>query len=233
MINVKRPLSDERITSVPEAALAEMLFGALNENEVTLSRVSRFLHDDVSQVLSAAGLQLDALRMDFGETAPGVSERVVEIQTMLEQAIERLRDLSNELNPSIAERAGLRFALDQMAGKARETFSGSIRLHFDSNALVPPAQAKSFSKIAEYALSASAARKDCSVIELLFKQAQGRFILEVTDNGEFLNAQENAKPLGLLLIEYHAAKSDFKLSAGGSAAEGNVLRVSCPAAPRE
>ncbi|HMD50388.1 MAG TPA: histidine kinase [Bryobacteraceae bacterium] len=217
---------------MPETALAEMLFGALNEHEVTLARVSRLLHDDVSQVLSAAGLQLDALRMDFGESAPGVGQRVVEIQGMLEQAIDRLRGISNELNPSIAERAGLHFALEQLTGKARGSFSGSIRLHFDSSVRVPPAEARTFYKIAEYAMSAAVQRQACSLIDLQFKRAQGRLVLEIADNGEFTGADAKAKTFGMLLIEYHAAKSDFQLSAGGSPAVGNVLRVSCPAAAR-
>ena len=232
MMYRKRPLSDERINSMPEKALAEMLFGALNEHEVTLARVSRLLHDDVSQVLSAAGLQLDALRMDFDESAPGVGQRVIEIQSMLEQAIDRLRGISNELNPSVAERAGLHFALEQLTGKARGTFSGSIRLHFDSNLRVPPAQAKTFYKIAEYAMSAALERSGCSLIDLQFKQAQGRLVLEISDNGEFAGADAKTKTFGRLLIEYHAAKSDFQLNAGGSPNEGNVLRVSCPATAR-
>ena len=230
MMNRKRPLSNERNSNITEPALAEMLFGALNEQEVTLARVSRLLHDDVSQVLSAAGLQLDALRMDFGDSAPGVAQRVVEIQSMLEQAIDHLRNISNELNPSIAERAGLHFALDQMTGKARETFRGAIRLHFDSTLRVPPAQAKIFYKIAECAMSASLTRPGCSLVDLQFKQAQGRLVLEITDNGEFVASGAPAKTFGMLLMEYHAAKSNFQLSAGGSPGEGNVLRVTCPAA---
>jgi len=66
--------------------------------KAVLARVARLLHDDVSQVLSAVGLQLDAMRMDFREQTPGIDERAAEIQCMLEQAIEQLRDISNELN---------------------------------------------------------------------------------------------------------------------------------------
>ena len=105
----------------------------MNEHEAVLSRVSRLLHDDVSQVLSAVGLQLDAMRMDFREQAPGVDGRATEIQELLEQAIEQLRDITNELNPSIVERAGLQFALDRLIGKTRAGFSGTLRLHFDAS----------------------------------------------------------------------------------------------------
>jgi signal transduction histidine kinase len=230
-MNHKPPFRDHsRVSGLPDASLTEPLFAALNEHEMTLARVSRLLHDDVSQVLSAAGLQLDALRMDFREAAPGVDQRATEIQNMLEQAIDRLREISNELSPSIAERAGLHFALDQMAGKARNIFSGAIRLHFDAAARVTPVQAKIFYKIAECALDAAMARPDCSVIDIQFKSSHGHLILEVADNGTFQASQAAGKPLGMLLMEYHAARANFDLTRSGSPGQGNTLRASCPAA---
>jgi signal transduction histidine kinase len=228
-MNRKLPLRGDGIQDAPEQALAEMLFAALNEHELTLARVSRLLHDDVSQVLSAAGLQLDALRLDFGKTAPGVNQRVVEIQNMLEQAIQRLRDISNELNPSIAERAGLHFALEQMMGKARDTFSGVLRLHFDSSARIPSVQAKTFYKIAEYAVDAAVSRPGCSVIDIQVKQARGKLVMEVSDNGAFEDSEAGGKALETLLIEYHAANSHFELTTNASPGEGNLLRASCSA----
>jgi len=230
-MNQKLPLRDQSaVSGVPDSSLTEPLFAALNEHEMTLARVSRLLHDDVSQVLSAAGLQLDALRMDFRETAPGVDQRAAEIQDMLEQAIDHLREISNELSPSIAERAGLHFALDQMAGKARNAFSGAIRLHFDSAARVTSAQAKIFYKIAECALEAAMGRPDCSVIDIQFKPSHGKLILEVGDNGSFQPSSSVGKPLGTLLMEYHAARANFDLLSTGSPGQGNTLRAVCPAA---
>ncbi len=124
----------------------------MNEHEAVLSRVSRLLHDDVSQVLSAVGLQLDAMRMDFRDQRSRFGRRATEIQELLEQAIEQLRDITNELNPSIVERAGLQFALDRLIGKARAGFPGTLRLHFDASLRVPTILAKAFYKIAECAL---------------------------------------------------------------------------------
>ena len=99
----KRPTKDKSVADAPQPVLAQKLFAAINEHEAVLARVSRLLHDDVSQILSAVGLQLDAMRMDFREQAPGFDSRAAEIQELLEQAIEQLRDISNELNPSIVE----------------------------------------------------------------------------------------------------------------------------------
>src|SRR5713226_1575303 len=167
----------------PPAPLVQMLFAAINEHEVELTKVARLLHDEVSQVLSAVGLQLDVMRMDFRDRAPEIEERTAEIQKMLEQTITQLRDLSNELNPSIVERAGLNFALDHLAGRVRRDFPGTLRLLLDPATHVPTAIAAAFYKIAECAIDHAVTRPGCSRIEVQVKRSHGEFVLEIRDNG--------------------------------------------------
>jgi two-component system sensor histidine kinase NreB len=211
-----------------QPALAQMLFAAINEHEAALGRVSRLLHDDVSQVLSAVGLQLDAMRMDFRAEAPGIEERAAEIQNMLEQVIEQLRDISNELNPSVVERAGLQFALDRLVGKVRKNFPGTVRLHFDPATHVPTAMAKTFYKIAECAVDNALARPRCTMIEIQVKRARGECVLEVHDNGYLDTTDSMTAPLGQMLMDYYATKSEVSLKVKGSPEEGTVVRASYP-----
>lgn len=203
-----------------------MLFAAMNEHEAVLSRVSRLLHDDVSQVLSAVGLQLDAMRMDFRDQAPGVDSRASEIQELLEQAIEQLRDITNELNPSIVERAGLHFALDRLIGKVRASFPGTLRLHVDASLRVPTVLAKAFYKIAECALELAKANAACSFIDIHVKRAHGEYVLEVSDNAPA--PDPDSEPLGQLLMDYYASKNHIVLKIERAPVRGNIIRASFP-----
>ncbi len=211
---------------MPVPVVAQMLFTAMNEHEAALARVSKLLHDDVSQVLSAVGLQLDALRMEFSRQAPGIDQRAAEIQTILEHAIEQLRDISNELNPSIVDRAGLQFALDRLAGKARQNFSGTLRLHFDPAARIPSAVAKMFYKIGECALQNALARPKCSLIDIQVKRSHGEFVLEVSDNGRVDETAAGEVPLSELLMDYYAARAS--LTVRSSPDKGTVIRAAYP-----
>jgi signal transduction histidine kinase len=222
----KRPTRDKSMASASQPALAQMLFAAMNEHEAVLSRVSRLLHDDVSQVLSAVGLQLDALRMDFRDQAPGVDGRATEIQELLEQAIEQLRDITNELNPSIVERAGLQFALDRLIGKVRAGFSGTLRLHFDASLRVPTILAKAFYKITECALDLRKATPGCSLIDIHLKRSQGEYVLEITDNAPVDDTV--SAPLGQLLMDYYASKNHVMLSTESVPGKGRTIRASFP-----
>ncbi len=224
----KRPTKDKSLASASTPALAQMLFAAINEHEAVLARVSRLLHDDVSQILSAVGLQLDAMRMDFREQTPGVDGRAAEIQELLEQAIEQLRDISNELNPSIVERAGLQFALDRLAGTARANFSGTLRLHFDASLRVPTILAKAFYKVAECALETAIAAPGCSLIDIYVKRSQGEYVLEITDNGSADDVDPDSEPLGRLLMDYYASKNHVTLKIQRTPGKGSVIRASFP-----
>lgn len=229
MMSDKRPTTkDKSLASASTPALAQMLFAAINEHEAVLARVSRLLHDDVSQVLSAVGLQLDAMRMDFREQASGMDVRAAEIQELLEQAIEQLRDISNELNPSIVERAGLQFALDRLAGNARAHFSGTLRLHFDASLRVPTILAKAFYKIAECALETAMAAPGCSLIDIYVKPSQGEYVLEITDNGSADPVESDSAPLRQLLIDYYASKNHVTLKIQRTPGHGSLVRASFP-----
>jgi signal transduction histidine kinase len=61
-----------------------------------LYEAGKTLHDDVAPLLMGAGLQLQLLRMDHPETARQVNE----ILATLDDAMERVRKLSQELAPS-------------------------------------------------------------------------------------------------------------------------------------
>ena len=222
----KRRTKDTSVASASQPALAQMLFAAMNEHEAVLSRVSRLLHDDVSQVLSAVGLQLDAMRMDFRDQAPGVDGRATEIQELLEQAIEQLRDITNELNPSIVERAGLQFALDRLIGKLRAASAGTLRLHFDASLRVPTILAKAFYKITECSLDIAKASPGCTLIDIHVKRSQGEYVLEISDNGE-VNESASA-PLGQLLMDYYASKNHVTLRTERVPGKGSLVRASFP-----
>jgi signal transduction histidine kinase len=130
------------------------------------------------------------------------------------------------LNPSVVERAGLQFALDRLAGKVRQNFSGGLRLHFDPTARVPTTIAKTFYKIAECAVDNALARPQCTMIEIQVKKMRGQCVLEVHDNGDFEAAASITLTMGQMLMDYYATKSEVSLKIETSSEKGTVIRAS-------
>ena len=59
-----------------------------------LDRAGKLLHDDIGPLLSAAGLKLQLIAMDFPDAAPLVRD----VTATLDLAIDRVRALSRQLH---------------------------------------------------------------------------------------------------------------------------------------
>lgn len=211
-----------------EQELRNTTLRVLKAQEAERGRLSQFLHDEVGQCLSSAGLQLDLLRMDLEGEMPGISPRTGEIQRVLESLMERIREFSYELNPAIVERAGLYSALDRLVGRSRRNFTGTLRLMADSSLRFPPEVASAIYKIAQEALENAISHSGCSTIEVIIKSTRSGPTLEVRDNGKgFDSADVSGSPrgLGLLVMEHYAAQSDLHLSISSERGKGTVVRA--------
>lgn len=210
-----------------ERALMSLLVSMMTAREQDGAKVSRLLHDEVGQVLSAIGLQLDLLRMDLQENVQAGVKRISEIQRILELAVVQVRDLSYELNPAIVERAGLQFALDRLVGRYRKDFRGALRLLFDAAVRVPIEPATAMYKICEQALDNAVEHAAPTQIEVFVRPSRQAVALEVRDNGKGFSPEEaeESKGLGLHIMRYHAARGDLLFSVTSAPEKGTIVRA--------
>jgi two-component system NarL family sensor kinase len=211
-----------------EKELRHTVLGALKAMEFERKSVSRFLHDSVGQNLTAFGLQLDLMRMDLEASAPAVCSRIAEMQNVLEEMMESVREYSYELNPSTVERAGLRSALDRLAGRVRERFAGSLRLNVDPSLKLDPKIASAMFHVAQEAVENAVQHSGCSMIEVAVKSSRLGSYLEVRDNGRGFDPadiQRGYRGLGLLSMEHYALQGGLDLSVVSNRNAGTTVRV--------
>jgi signal transduction histidine kinase len=211
-----------------EQELRHTVLGALKAMEFERKSVSRFLHDSVGQNLTAFGLQLDLMRMDLETVAPKICSRIAEMQQVLEEMMEAVREYSYELNPSTVERAGLRSALDRLAGRVRERFAGSLRLNVDPSLKLDPKIASAMYYVAQEAVENAVQHSGCSMIEVAVKSSRVGSYLEVRDNGKGFDPadiQRGYRGLGLLSMEHYALQGGLELSIASNRNAGTTVRV--------
>jgi signal transduction histidine kinase len=71
------------------------------DGSAKLKRAAKLLHDEIGPLMSAAGLRLQLIKMDFPETAP----LVLQVTEILDEAIDRVRDMSRELGSPETQQA--------------------------------------------------------------------------------------------------------------------------------
>jgi two-component system NarL family sensor kinase len=214
-----------------EQELRYSVLGALKAIEFERKSMSRFLHDNVGQNLTAFGLQLDLIRMDLEATSPDICSRIGDMHKVLEEMMEAVRDYSYQLNPATVERAGLRPALDRLAGRVRERFAGTLRLNVDPSLKLDPKVASAMYYVAQEAVENAVQHSGCSIIEVAVKPARAGSYLEVKDNGRGFDPadiQSGYRGLGLLSMEHYAVQGGLELSIVSNRKTGTTVRAVAP-----
>ena len=170
--------------------------------ETKLRSGSRQLPDHAGPLLSAAGLRLQMLRTDVPEAQAGLDE----VTQILEQAIQRIRTVSQELYRSPADQIGLKNALFRFAEQ-----NPWLSVSYSATAPIPPADAAALyqgaMEAATEALRAGASRVRISVT------GRAGVRLRVIDNGR-AKGREKALSVPRLLAEQ--AGLAFECSTGKS-----------------
>jgi len=216
-------------SSPPLRAGEDMLLAFVAERDAQYHRISRFLHDEVGQVLSAAGLQLEALRLDFASQAPEFTERVGEIQKPLQQVIDHIRDLSYELNPSIVQRTNLQFALERLATRVQSAFPLTVRRQFDPAVRVPTPQGEAMYRAAESALEAVKCSESCARVEFRLKRTRSEYVLEL--HLDCAVDFDNDPSFPVLLMRHYAERGGLSTTVNKNSEKDIIIRFSCPAVP--
>jgi signal transduction histidine kinase len=86
---------------------------SINGQELERKKIASFLHDNISALLSSAGMQLQAFLIQN----PIASPEIKKTKAILDNAHDQVRDLSHELMPSLLARFGLFDALEDLCEK--------------------------------------------------------------------------------------------------------------------
>jgi signal transduction histidine kinase len=203
----------------------EALAALIRQTQLSQDRASRLLHDQTGQNLSAVGLQLCALLLDFKEQAPELSTRISEIQSLIEKAMDQVREVSRQLNPSAVDGAGLRFALEHLIEERRARFEGTLTLEFAVGLRVPRPAARALACVAGYCLD-HACNRGARVVQIRVAPDTLGWILEVLYDRSSSQSSKEVKATGrlsLLRLQYSAMS--YGLAVAIEEAPGGATRI--------
>lgn len=198
------------------------------------SRIGRVLHDEIGQLLTAAGLHLDAARQS--RQPEEQRQQLDEAQRVFEQAIVAVRELSQSLPPSMVQRVGLSFALERLVARYRGESAQRIRLLHDPRARLNARIGQAIFRIAECALDNAVRHSEAPVVEVLLRWTAKGILLEIRDRGKgFDLAAERDQPsgLGLMLMEHCAQRAGLAYAIQSQPGTGTIVSVLAPAANEE
>jgi signal transduction histidine kinase len=181
-------------------------------------RVERDLHDGAQQRLLALGLALQLLADNQGDP-----QLLAEAQCELQAALHELRELARGIHPSVLTDRGLPAAVSSLVDRANIPISAAVA----DKRYPQPVESAAYFVVSE-ALANIAKHADANTATITVAPANGRLVIEVSDDG-----QGGAKPAsgtGLQGLADRVGALDGQLAVRSSPGAGTTIRAEIPCA---
>jgi len=202
----------------------------IQEQENERRRLSRELHDQIGQSLTAAKLNVEALR---SATSPALIGRLDETAAILDQLLDQVRQISLDLRPPMLDDLGLVPALRSWLDEQGRRASVAVRFSAENipEKLDPEIQITCF-RIAQEAITNAVRHANATQLDIALRCARGKTLqLLARDNGigfDAQSAQAQAVDLGLIGIKERAALVGGRARIMSSPSKGTTIQVSLP-----
>jgi two-component system, NarL family, sensor kinase len=108
---------NNKLKEIQSKLQQNIINATIDGQESERKKIAAFLHDNISALLSSAGMHLNV----FSALNKNQPIEIIKTKYILEEAHHKVRDLSHELMPSLLVRFGLLYALDDLCEKNSNT----------------------------------------------------------------------------------------------------------------
>lgn len=192
--------------------------------EETLRLLSRDLHDEFGQILTALGAMLARARRLAPDSQ--FEREAREINQTVQEALEKVRALSQSLQPVILEEQGFVAALEWYLATYQRQHG--IKIDYQKEGDAPqftPSRAIHLYRILQEALSNIARHARVAQAAVRWQSHAGQFQLQVQDQGPGIPANA-ARGIGLAAMRERAALLNARLAIDSSK-DGTMITVQC------
>jgi signal transduction histidine kinase len=209
-----------------EAKQRELKLASQNARLAERSRISRELHDSISQQLFSLTLLSGGLQRALPPDSP-LQAQVRLLADTVSTAIHEMRALVLDLHPSALTDKGLGPALDDLCASYR------TRLGLEVTARVEPVQLDAAGqhavlRVAQEAMANAARHADATTVRLELRAVAGGAVLEVNDDGRGFDTESASAPtggVGLRLMRERVAELGGELIVESRPGSGTTVRV--------
>ena len=199
------------------------------------TRIAREVHDELGQALTSCKLDLSLLANKLPPNLTPLKEKAKALSAHIDATIQTVRRIATELRPGILDHLGLIAALEWQANEfqTRTGIKCEVRTDLQEPVLTPDL-ATTFFRIFQETLTNIIRHAGATHVMVHLKEASGRIILEVRDNGRGILPQEisNTRSMGLLGMKERAALLGGTFGIGPApGGKGTLASVSIPLRP--
>jgi len=198
--------------------------------ELERTSLSRELHDEVGQMMTALGMELRNLETLRDSNPAAFEKRMEEIKRLNADAMRAIRDLAMGLRPSMLDDLGLEAALEWQ-GREFSRHTGVPAIVQVNSALdeLSESQRTCIYRVVQEALTNCARHANARNVLVSVCNEKSGIVVVVRDDGVGFSPSLRGG-LGLLGIQERVEALDGKLHISSSVGKGTTVKVEIPAA---
>ncbi|HXW07745.1 MAG TPA: ATP-binding protein [Vicinamibacterales bacterium] len=205
----------------------------MTTREATLREISRELHDEFGQILTAIGSMLGRAEKQLPADAR-LRGDLHEIGEIAQAALDNVRGLSQTLHPSILEELGLESTIDWYLSTVGKQLGIEVSYERTGDpGGVGDTTAIHVYRVLQEALSNVARHSGVKRARVRLRSEDGRLTLEVEDRGKGLDPDTARRGLGLVAMRERAELLGGVLEILQPREGGTLVRLSVPQASGE
>lgn len=220
-----------RVLKESEGRLRRLSAELIKAQEKERKRISRELHDELGQSLAILKHRVRSIGKSFRAELRESEPRAEDAVKLIDEVIEKVRQIARDLNPSILDDLGLSPALRHLTETLMEECEIPVFLDIgDFDALVPKESAGNVYRICQEALTNIMKHAEASQTQIRMRREDDCLILSIEDDGKGFDLQEvrardgATRGLGLAVMEERAYLMGAKLLLS-SVPEGGGTKV--------
>lgn len=191
------------------------------------TRVARYLHDELGQMLTALRLTCSSIAPGLG---PDLAQRMRSCIKLTDEMVVAVQRLSTELRPGVLDLgigAAIEWHLREFESRSR--IDCAVEMPGEEQ-LLDSGVATEVYRIFQEALTNIARHAGATRVSVALKQQPSTLLLEVSDNGRGITAEElnSRSAIGLLGMRERAALVGGTVAIEGNPASGTTVRVVVP-----
>jgi signal transduction histidine kinase len=226
LVQYNRRMFEEVATlSTRRSELARQLIAM---QESTFRSISRDLHDDFGQILTAIGTMLQRAGRRLGRESDSFRDELREVQEVVQTTLEKVRSLSHALHPVMLDELDFESAVGHyLPGFQKQT---GIEVQYaksgDSRELDREAGIHMY-RVLQEALNNVAKHARCSHAAVRLQYLPDSIVLEVEDDGVGFSAAQG-QGMGLISMRERAGLLNGRLECQKGSQGGAVVRLTVP-----
>ena len=217
----------DKLAQVSEqrSTLSRRLIGLQEE---IFRSVSRELHDEFGQILTAVGTMLGRAEKKGLPPDSPFREEVAEVRRVVQETLEKTRSFSQALHPTILDDYGLEQAIERYLPTVEKQSGLAVHFEKSGSGHVSEGHAIHVYRILQEALNNVVKHANAKQVRVLLSYAPKEFLLEIEDDGVGIPDLPHGG-LGLIAMRERAQMVGGELVISRRAPQGTLLTLRAPA----